>query len=121
MDVRPDGGSQLPFITLLGPIDITDWYSAATPPSKDPPVHGNELMQLATSASSYTLSGLRLDRTRSRICRWTRVTMLFFYQTNANNVDADGFLKPPQLDLLSRKVHSGRVTGIEYGDARACS
>lgn len=27
---------QLPFITLLGPIDITDWYSAPIPPSKDP-------------------------------------------------------------------------------------
>lgn len=33
---RGQRGLQLPFITLLGPIDITDWYSAPMPPSKDP-------------------------------------------------------------------------------------
>jgi len=37
-DVRVSG-LQLPFITLLGPIDITDWYSALMPPSKDPTEH----------------------------------------------------------------------------------
>lgn len=34
--VRGRRGLQLPFITLLGPIDITDWYSAPMPLSKDP-------------------------------------------------------------------------------------
>ncbi|KAG7190791.1 hypothetical protein KM043_006862 [Ampulex compressa] len=59
-DVRA-GGSQLPFITLLGPIDITDWYAAPTPPSKD-----LMLRRKGANAVTRVCSG---DRTRAlRLC-----------------------------------------------------
>lgn len=69
-----------------------------------------QLHTLRPASRSDTFPNLSLDSGYNAV----------FYQTNANNLDADGFLKPPQLDLLSRKVHTGRVTGIEYGDALVC-
>lgn len=53
--VRGRRGLQLPFITLLGPIDITDWYSAPMPLSKGPTDrHEGGLTQLPTSALRRT-------------------------------------------------------------------